>query len=451
MENVELREEEAFSVYSQLTETYPESPWLDNAQVHQVKLAEKLAQQGREPYRLFLKDMLASEIDAVRFRAAIALGKAGDKTALPVLYQAQGDEELGYLAADIIKNLESGQSLQSLQTLEVAGEYEKPSVPGSAFTPKHYKQYRAMLRKDDSWTRQELFMFGMWQVLPTQTFEEYASLTDKFDQVQWYEDYWREFAAEVEIPEFEVRNEFERRVFFARGNYSRPAEHIDRKYLEDQYLMPGTFRAPWDARGELYIKYGEPGSRELSYSGETYQENWDYDFYKIDFTVKQYWTNINNSAILKGPIYNPLYDNNPTKFYNDFIEKREFRFNLNHRTNPFEFLKVEIENTPDSEKGNMTVSYSIPADEFARVAFSRENHVISLRGIYVLNDREEEVYSDEEKKIFRVESQGLGVGETLYIDLPAGKYKFFLRVEDYASYKVGSYEKEVIIEEDSKS
>ena len=447
VENLEDGAEEAFSIFTDMTENYPESPWADNAMVHQINIAEAMVRNGNEEYRPFLNSMLSSDVDEVRFRAAIALGKLGDDSVTAILYEARQDEQHGFLATDVLRSLKTGETLENIQA---SREIEQPPVSGSFLTPKRYKQYQSMLRKDDSWTRQELLKFGMWHVLPTKLFEEYATLNDVYDQLQWYDDYWKQLAAHLDLPEFEVRSEFERRVFFARGNYSKTGEHLSRKYLSNQYLMEDKVRAPWDARGELMIKYGEPDRRELGHDGAVYEENWDYEALNVDFTVKQHYTNINNTAIRKGPVYNPLYDYNNAKFYSDFIQTYEFRWNINQQTIPFTHLKVDIEEV-EAEDGNISLSYMIPTAEFALVSFDRKKHAISLRGLYILDEDEQEVYSDELKKTFRVNKEGQAVGETLKLSLEPGTYKIFLRVEDYASYRSGRYEEEIQVEIHSKS
>ena len=79
------KHQEAYDTFSGLVNNHPNSVWVDDAQVHQIDLAEHFVLEGQEVYKDFLYQQLKSDRAELQYRSAIALGKMGDKKALPVL------------------------------------------------------------------------------------------------------------------------------------------------------------------------------------------------------------------------------------------------------------------------------------------------------------------------------------------------------------------------------
>ena len=51
-----------------------------------------------------------------------------------------------------------------------------------------------MLKKDNSWTREELHEFALWHILDTDIFDEYNALLNEYDKKEWVRKYWKQIA-----------------------------------------------------------------------------------------------------------------------------------------------------------------------------------------------------------------------------------------------------------------
>ena len=441
LEKIPERQVEAFKTFGNLVKNYSNSPWRDNAMVHQIRLAEKFVSAGKEEYRAVLAERLSSENRDVQYRAAVALGKLGDKQALPVLRQIQEHIDLGGLASALVTFLESDSIVVTLDS-----EVERPKKVKSIFASKKYKQYRSMLRKDDGWSKQELVIFGMWHILKSDEFEEYHSLTDEYDRIQWYENYWQEKADKLDFNESELRNEFERRVIFTRTFFSDVSEHLDRKYRADQYLLPGEFRAPWDARGELYIKYGEPSSRNLAHWDGLDSEHWEYPNYEIDFIVYQHWTNIYLNAVQNGPTHYGFHETDRWRFEHDYLENAEFYYNTGFITDSFKSLFVNFRQMKNEEKGNLLVGYGLEGVELNDVVIDKIKQHILFVDYSVLDDKYREILHGALTRAIILKNGPTNTLEgKIHLSLDPGKYIVRLKIQDFCSHKISFFEQELVV------
>ena len=95
LEKLPGKKQQAFDVYSQLIINYPQSPWVDDAQMHQIELAAEFIYEGKQSYKQFLYEKMRKEQPEIQYRAAIVLGRIGDKKAMPVLEKMKDDEDYG--------------------------------------------------------------------------------------------------------------------------------------------------------------------------------------------------------------------------------------------------------------------------------------------------------------------------------------------------------------------
>lgn len=430
LENLPGQEEKAFAAFGDFVEEYTISDWQLAAIVHQLKLAEKLVSQGHEDYQSFVNDQLDAKDRGVRERAVIAKGRLGDGRMLPALRQMTDDEDLGHLARQVIAALESDNVLADADTVE------RISAGSSFSKSKRYAQYQVMLRKDEGWTWPELKRFGLWHIAPEKDFAEYLSFTNEYDCILWYAKFWEGQAAEKKVYPQELRLEFERRVAYARANFSAVSDKDPSKYLSDSYLYEGSFRAPWDARGELYIKYGEPMVRNLI---GFRTEHWDYTRdYNIDFQVTQYMTNIRKNAITNGPVYNGIVEYDVWRFENEYSLNCEFRYNLNAPSTAFGTFKAKLEPSPEPERGDVLLNYAIPTGEFTPLPMEKVKQIIMFVSCVVLDTNKQPVLKSEKIRI--VDGAGDVSGGTIDLDLEPGDYEVILKVHDMSSEKEGRFE-----------
>jgi hypothetical protein len=426
LEKMPNKKYEAFEIFSNLPDDFPDSPWADDAVVHQIQLAEEFAGTGDEVYLVFLRNKLNSGNHGIRYRAAISLGKLGERIALPVLHEMTVDQNLGRLALSLIERLESIEQGEEIPVTD-APERLKRNERGT----KRFKLYYSLLRKDDGWTWEELRQFGLWHILEEDEFVEYYGLQSEFDRTQWYENYWAKIGEQQNWSGKELRNEFERRVAYSRSHFGAPAEHAQSNYLRYSYLKKGDFRAPWDARGELYIKYGEPYTRYLH---GVFAEHWDYPDYNIDFIVYQYQTNIRRNAICDGPVTNGLYDHDKWRFELDFILNQEFFYNANFESEAFQEYDFEVQTSEQSETGTVTVKYSIPRAAFEPAVLEQKKHLIAAIS-YSIKDQKNKLTGSDNLRVVPIDDNEDNLTGKIVLNLRPGEYDLKFSIEDLASYK----------------
>lgn len=465
--NLEKRpdsEMQAFDAYTQLIKDFPNSSWVDDAIVHQIILAEKFVRQGKRQHVKFLVKKLDAKDQRIRQQAALSLGKLGDKRALPVLTKMKDDEDLGQLAQSITEAIEVGESPGLIPSEEMTGQEhlgivrvkDKSDIVEKKekkdwkffFKTKRYKQYESMIKKDDEWTKDELIPFGLWHILPTEQFEEYFSLNAGYDRQEWLRKYWKQCDPTPTTETNERKIEFERRVNYARTHFSEPWNFRHFKYLRNQYLREGWEHAPWDARGETYIKYGEPDFQSIA---GYHKEEWIYYRYNVDFIIEQYMTNIYANAISPGSLSKAIYRDRYYYVETNFIFNPEFRYRHDYQAEPIKNFELKIEDNSNVKAGNVLVHYKIPIKEF-QIAERDKNYQIKYSQHYVvLNEDMREVLGYETTKVFTEPlastlKKQKNIEQTIELNLEHGEYMFAIRINDMASKKLGIYVENFVVE-----
>jgi hypothetical protein len=446
-ERIPEKQQDAFDTFGRLIKIYPNSSWTDDAMIHQVKISERFLLSGKNEYRSFLLDKMNSENVNIKQQAALALGRAGDKRAIPVLNGMKGNAILGQFAEDLLSALgETSPPIEKqvdydsviiLKRAEDSKEEESAKKIPFIFGSARYDHYVKMLRKNTNWSLQELFAFGLWHILETDQFESYFSRESDYDKYQWYENTWESADPSPGTSVNEIKNEFERRVIFACANFGEPdRERFHGKYLKDRWLTPDDFRAPWDSRGEVYIKYGEPSFE--SFLG-MYTYDWKYYNYNVDFVLSKYKTNIHGDAIQPGETSNHLYRG--SYFYDYFINNHEFFYNQNQ--------SLTVVNTPElsfkrETPGDLMLHFTFPTQEFKTLKIKgRETYV--LRISYKIFDKNMVEVKSEQLlvEIVKPQNNKTYISKEFALKLNPGKYKFNLEVQDLASDKVAFFNQEV--------
>jgi len=475
---------DAFFTYEALVRGFPESPWVNDALVHQIGLAEQFVRDGKEQYRRFLSEQLQSAQSDISNRAAISLGKIGDPQVLPMLEKMKNDADLGPMAvrlSEILKQLPAEEKepadtserdlrLVYKRDLEKLSKPVKPEEPPERegilwFNTQRYEQYRSMLRKDNDWSKHELEQFAMWHILDGDKFEEYRHLTNEFDRKEWRRKFWKALDPTPTTEVNELKEEFDRRVTYSRAHFSDYWNYTNFRYLPDQHLREGWYHAPWDARGELYIKYGEPDTRSV-YGWHT--EEWIYYRYGVDFIVKQYMTNIYGNAINAGSmtrmmhseagfpypsdyqVYYPwmsaeqqeTLDWNTWNTYLDanFVYKNEIRYEHNYGGEPINDFKMAV--TPQTDR--LLIKYSFPAEEFKLLSVENRFRVTYTEHITILDEDLKEIYHNEiERDIRDIPDEDYDIEQQSTIGLKPGNYRISIRLKDLHSSKIGIYSQNI--------
>ncbi len=481
LEKIPGQKDAAFRNFDQLVRMFPTSPWSDDAEVHQIELAEAFVYEGRVVYKQFLFDALKKDQEDIQFRAALALGRLGEKGALPVLAKMEKNEAYGLQARDLISLLQiermapdkSGSHANGKDHLDIT--YFTPPTADEAdrgeilwFNTQRYNQYRKMLRKDDNWSEAELLTFGLWHILPGDDFEVYRLLSSAYDKQEWLRKFWKSNDPTPTSPQNEFEDEFRRRVKYARSQFSGFWNYANFKYLTDQHLRLGWPHAPWDARGELYIKYGNPDSR----SDRGWQtEHWTYFRYNVDFLVKQYMTNIYGNAIHAGEMSVKLYSPNSDKsnifehlnplssnkqyeagswastdsyLQASFIFNNEMRYVFDYKAKPIKNLKLMVEEKNNNGNRRLTVRYQLPVKEFEMVS-AMPDYEIRYREVYSVldGDLREVTHNDIIRRIGKIPDPEFLIGENIYLDLPRGRFTLYLRIEDMNGANLGIFSQDL--------
>jgi len=311
----------------------------------------------------------------------------------------------------------------------------------SLFNLQRYEQYKFMLRKDNEWSENELNNFALWHILDSDDFQEYHTLSNEYDKKEWNRKFWKGLDPTPTTEKNELKEKLDRRIIYVRSHFSAFWNYSHMKYLPDQHLRLGWNHAPWDARGELNIKYGEPDIRSVE---GWHTEEWIYYNYRVDFLVKQYMTNIYGNAISGGELSMQRYGNDFFRgrdnswipyLQTNFIYKNEMKFVYNYDAEPIEDFKIDIIST----EAGFAITYTVPSDEFVK-----NQSIKYLEHIVVNNsDQREVIRKSFDRKITELNDE---INQIIEIDLPAGEYDLAIKIKDENSKKLGIYKSKINIE-----
>ena len=182
-EQIPGKEREAYKNYKRVIEAYPQSPWVDDATIHQISLAKRLVQGGDASYKTFLHEKTAEPDSVIRYQAALALGELKDPGALPILEEmAKGvDTGLATLAMDVLRQY------SGLMKETVSGR-TYPLETGEAFTDESVagKPFDGLLQTGESWTEEELFHNGLFHIVPERDLAFFLNLQNEWDRKEWW-------------------------------------------------------------------------------------------------------------------------------------------------------------------------------------------------------------------------------------------------------------------------
>lgn len=458
---------EAFLAFSDLIQKFPKSSRVQDAIVHQIMLAENLVRAGRREFKDFLLNKLQDSEKVIRQQAALSLGRLKDERSMAVLESMFDDEDWGYEAKIVVAQMETEPVVvaEASETTESRGIVKKPDFlefgvkrqektqaekPQKSFkekwderffyVTKRHKLYRSLLRDEGKWTPEDLIDYGMWMILPTDQSSDYLAL-DNYDKKEWFRKYWKLKDPTPTTDTNEALHEFKRRVEYAHKNYGECWEAKKFQFRKDKHLGKEWAHAPWDARGELYVRYGEPNYITLA---GWQQEEWKFDRYSIDFVINRYETNIYQDAINPGPLAKELHAEQLEWVRYNYILNPEFRYEHRYELKPLKDLKLAIQQGQDDHKGEIQVNYSIPVKDLSIQKQDGQHMVQYIRNLVVLDDGMHEVRRYESvRQVTREKKKDLKnlklIEEEIPIHLEPGQYRVALRIEDVKAKRLGIY------------
>ncbi len=434
---------EAYEALVALEKNFSNSVWLDDALQHKIYLAEKLADKRGDGYYLFLRQLLDDADLDIRYQAAMALARLGDRTALPALKALRGrvdfEEETDALIAQLEQSEDSPDEM--FYSEDVMGEFEeltdrKPVMrinpkkdKVNYFPERRFEQYKSMTRKDDNWSPEDLTAFGLWHIMPTDEFDEYRS-TSATERYDWLNRFWKQYDPTPTTDLNEGELEFQRRVRFARDEFN----YFDG--LQDFYY------APWDARGEVYIKFGKPDERTASDEGEF----WKYSQYdNVTFFIRPHVTNIFGRAIFISSLNNstmraPSLRSEWKKwreFHNEYIFQPGFYYSLNIGTSEIHGFDLSL----NASGPGLLFRYRMPTSEL-KVQSNNGLYQLSYLERYVIfNSQMNEVLRQETTRQITKTSKNeferqKNIEQEIRVNLEPGDYTLGLRVEEPQTNKV---------------
>jgi len=455
------KEIEAFMAYQRLVNLFPNSSWMDDARIHQISLVEQFISEGNGFYQNFLIEMIENDDKNIKYQSALSLGKLKHPRAKPVLEEMVNDkdEEIRFLAVSLIEEMNQSESEPRGADIEIelskkagrerminkenASDMQEKQFNLPFFGSERYEQYMLLRKKGDDWTSEELAVSGLWHITSPDEFKELALLNTHYDRKEWMRKYWKRRDPTPTTEVNELKDEFERRVEYARKNYSKPWDYRRMSHLKEQYIRTGWSWAPWDSRGEIFIKYGEPSSTyPLSFN----VEEWTYFQYNVDFEIHKYMTNIFGNAIKPGRMSKQIHNSSPYYVETYFVYHPEIRYNYDYEgADEIKDVRISLNHGNKSESGWLVnVDYQIPRKEIK---------FISDSGVYKGKIKRRYVIYDEDLKLIQVKEATVSIGpyskseykNMKYIEggfsfsIQVGVYQIALRIEDQFSNRLGIY------------
>jgi hypothetical protein len=152
-------------------------------------------------------------------------------------------------------------------------------------------------REGEDWTDEEILIHGLYAIMPANEFVAYVQVTQA-ERGRIYREFWEGIEdPQPETPEHEMEREFLRRIDQALRLFSEPWTATRSRFDAREWLTTDNPYSPWDARGTLLLRYGEPS--DIFVVGNN-QEEWLYGHLRVDFTVHKYKLNYMRNAIFPG-------------------------------------------------------------------------------------------------------------------------------------------------------
>ncbi|MBN2411798.1 GWxTD domain-containing protein [candidate division KSB1 bacterium] len=432
---------QAFEAYA-LVGLSSQSAWSDDARLRRVFIAETLIQEDEKYKKYLLKQLTSSNIQ-IKQLAAIALARTGDTRALPVLRDIPEEEDLYNEARQFIRELEkkpkSGEidkierntssDMSLTQTtpfsdLELGPDGKKINY----FAEKSLQQYQSLVRTDDNWSDNELIDFGLWHTLRTDLFDTYMQMKGESKQ-RFLRRLWLTNDPTPTTDVNEAKIEFERRVYYSREHFS---------YFDN---LEGHFYAPWDARGEIYIKYGEPHSKSV----KNYDEIWYYPQYDyLQFYIRTKVTNIFGRAIFLQRYMSSRLRGTPQnkKAVYDVVYTPKFVYHYDYGKKMIKNFRAFVEQTDNK----IILKYEMPAKEFKIMKDSRFYIDYMLNYAVYNKDYYKIISNTQQKRISELSKDDLKkklISESIELNLTPGEYFIGLTVEGDNSNNIAIYKKNI--------
>lgn len=484
--------ERAFETFQRLVNEYPESTWRDDAVIKQILLASQLVSEGRDQYLHFLRNTATAESGRLRYQAGLALAKLGLKEAIPVL---EGFRSTGLFSEEAAVVLEQLRVQHDRSTVLAGMMSGREFFPGrkTDFSEKRFlsskRDYlRAQMLKKGAWSWMELVGFALLQTIPEEQFVSFWECDSDTERQNWLDDFWKVNDPDSLSSGNTFKDEFLRRVKYARTNFSElydPERHgeMERTFEKKKYMLKGEPNEPWDARGEVYMKFGEPDLRREELIKKRRHELWVYYAQGIDFVISVFKTNVYRDAIAPGEMAASNYQFNvipwedrrvlavpwsqaspgysfrserPTdtearkeKFIHDYIEQPAFFYN----PDPDRTLKLDkiIVSEEHGGKGKFSIGLQIKPEAYNLITYDGPFYACLTNSYRVIAD-DGRIVARGEKKNYEVALPGRNdlIREVIPLSLQPGEYTFECTIVDHNAKKEAVIRRALTIDPENK-
>ncbi|GAB4320980.1 MAG: hypothetical protein Kow0074_11670 [Candidatus Zixiibacteriota bacterium] len=301
---------------------------------------------------------------------------------------------------------------------------------------------------------------SMKALLGKEKYLEYVLLTDTTEANEWLRKFWVEHDPTPTTEENEFREEHIRRVrhaihFFGQGSRKGP---------------------PWDERGEVYIRYGEPDERRIFNFG---MDDNPYDRFERDRQRESvFGRDIADDALSSGQAPTEVWtyykfgetfqfeDNNQWGFYKlvplsdpslprqdvaDFFQSRLSISDLQPAIYYHEYGENLVDYALDVVRFHsgrnvwrVDVNLGYPISELGR---GPDSMSVSLRRRIIIRDEDQREVYGEVGVIHRIidtaSAQNRLMVEQQVCDLPSGHYTLAVTIDDLFSGKTGTYTRDI--------
>lgn len=464
---------QAYQMYSDLQRRFPASARLDDAAAHQIRIAQGLYLSGKVQYKQLLLDFLQHPDRRLREEAALSLAELGDDSG-EKLVQAAAQSDDPWIAE------RAARALISMQAGPVPAQPDDPRTQSAMLnfrvstgtapvklkkkswrdefmlyrTPRYRlyeKMYQRYFAADSEWSKGELLDYGLFHIVPQNDFNLYIELRDPYDKREWLRTFWKQHDPTPTTKKNEFREEFERRVIAARAEYGEEWNNRNFRALRNQYLRRGWSWSPWDGRGDLVVKLGEP---EFIDNVAFHRDIWYYFDYGVSFGVKRYVTNLYYNGIYPDGGLAFRHVSGPAEIEVEYINMQKMYFTAEKDRKSLKKLDMKATMGGDD---SLRVTYSFPAGQLHP---SRRNDSRWQAGylwrcvVFDADYREVARQEDTVRYEFPDKSQWKSrkiIADGITFLLPKGGYRIALRVEDLHSRKRGIVTQRVEAEEGRSS
>jgi len=428
LEHISGREEEAFEAYGNLLKFHASSRWADDGRVHQVMVARQLVASGKLRYVDFLVEKLNAPQKQVRFHAAFALAVQRHISALPILVEAAAQSEV-QIVRDAVQALKNYNAVTEAGDGGGAGSTEFMA----GLSQEDIQLIRERLRKPNSgWNKTALLLNGLFHIITPEQLVHYLKLEQRQSREAWWYRFWKSKDPTPTTDRNEALVEFERRVDYVFTHFSRDWDMVSRGY------------PPWDTRGEVYIRLGEPD--ETIDAGQAWEE-WSYYPRRLILYVDGKAANSAGEGISTSGV---------TQYLNALLNKKDGS-SMRLTTEPPEFhyrypvspkmknMDILMEKTGESKNEiELLLNFCFPASELRLLQVADKRRGLFLLSWVVMDAQYNECARDEVSQEVLLDrlSVDQGLIEVLQsLHLPLGRYVIAVQLEDQKSVQFGIFKK----------